>query len=61
LAGGGAKQIHETVLTTFRLSASGYGLTQLRCDLRNLKGHGHGEDLAQAIGELFPLWHSGTR
>jgi hypothetical protein len=35
-----AKQIHETVLTTFQLSAKTYGLNQLRYDLRKLKGHG---------------------
>jgi hypothetical protein len=34
-----AKQIHETVLTTFQLSAKTYGLNQLRYDLRKLKGH----------------------
>jgi hypothetical protein len=34
-----AKQIHETVLTTFQLSAKAYGLNQLRYDLRKLKGH----------------------
>lgn len=35
-----AKQIHQAVLTTFRLSAGTYGLNQLRYDLRKLKGHG---------------------
>jgi hypothetical protein len=35
-----AKQIHEAVLTTFRLSPKSYGLNQLRYDLRKLKGHG---------------------
>ena len=34
-----AKQIHEAVLTTFRLSPKQYGLNQLRYDLRKLKGH----------------------
>jgi len=34
-----AKQIHNAVLTTFQLSASAYGLNQLRYDLRKLKGH----------------------
>src|SRR5438552_2077494 len=34
-----AKQIHQTVLTTFGLSDSGYRLNQLRYDLRKLKGH----------------------
>ena len=35
-----AKQIHQAVLTSFRLSAKAYGLNQLRYDLRKLKGHG---------------------
>jgi hypothetical protein len=35
-----AKQIHATVLTSFQLPASAYGLNQLRYDLRKLKGHG---------------------
>jgi hypothetical protein len=35
-----AKQIHEAVLTTFRLPPKTYGLNQLRYDLRKLKGHG---------------------
>src|SRR6266853_487734 len=35
-----AKQIHEAVLTTFRLPEKTYGLNQLRYDLRKLKGHG---------------------
>src|SRR5499427_8359997 len=34
-----AKQIHQTVLTTFQLSDRTYGLNQLRYDLRKLKGH----------------------
>jgi hypothetical protein len=35
-----ANQIHEAVLTTFHLSDKGYGLNQLRYDLRKLRGHG---------------------
>lgn len=35
-----AKQIHQTVLTSFQLSPKSYGLNQLRYDLRKLKGHG---------------------
>ena len=35
-----AKQTHHTVLTTFHLSDSSYGLNQLRYDLRKLKAHG---------------------
>jgi hypothetical protein len=40
IGGGTAKQIHQAVLTSFRLSAKAYGLNQLRYDLRKLKGHG---------------------
>jgi hypothetical protein len=40
-AGGwSAKQIHQALLTTFRLSEKTYRLNQLRYDLRKLKGHG---------------------
>jgi hypothetical protein len=40
-AGGwSAKQIHQAILTTFRLSDNSYRLNQLRYDLRKLKGHG---------------------
>ncbi len=35
-----AKQIHQAILTSFRLSANTYCLNQLRYDLRKLKGHG---------------------
>jgi hypothetical protein len=35
-----AKEIHQSVLTTFGLSERSYGLNQLRYDLRKLKGHG---------------------
>jgi len=35
-----ARQIHQSILTTFDLSADTYGLNQLRYDLRKLKGHG---------------------
>ena len=35
-----AKQIHQSILTTFQLSPKLYGLNQLRYDLRKLKGHG---------------------
>jgi hypothetical protein len=40
VGGWSAKQIHQTVLTTFQLSPKTYGLNQLRYDLRKLKGHG---------------------
>jgi hypothetical protein len=39
VGGWSARQIHETILTTFQLSANTYGLNQLRYDLRKLKGH----------------------
>lgn len=35
-----AKEIHQSVRTTFGLSERSYGLNQLRYDLRKLKGHG---------------------
>ena len=35
-----AKEIHQSVLTTFGLFEPSYGLNQLRYDLRKLKGHG---------------------
>src|ERR1700739_4461583 len=40
VGGWSSKQIHQTVLTTFHLSAKAYGINQLRYDLRKLKGHG---------------------
>jgi len=39
LGGWTARQIHQAVLTSFHLSATAYGLNQLRYDLRKLKGH----------------------
>jgi hypothetical protein len=35
-----ARQIHDTLLTTFQLSVARYGLNQLRYDLRKMKAHG---------------------
>ena len=35
-----AKEIHQSVRTTFGLSEPSYGLNQLRYDLRKVKGHG---------------------
>jgi hypothetical protein len=40
VGGWATKQIHSAILTTFQLSAKTYGLSQLRYDLRKLKGHG---------------------
>src|SRR6266571_304824 len=40
LGGWRTAQIHETIRTTFALSANAYTLTQLRYDLRKMKGHG---------------------
>ena len=45
-----ARQIHQAVLTTFQLSASTYGLNQLRYDLRKLKGH----RLLERDGSRYP-------
>ena len=39
-SGWSAKQIHQTVISTFQLSDRRYGTNQLRYDLRKLKGHG---------------------
>jgi hypothetical protein len=40
VSGWTARQIHETILTTFGIGANRYGLNQLRYDLRKLKAHG---------------------
>ena len=40
VGGWSAKQIHQSILTSFRLSANAYQLNQLCYDLRKLKGHG---------------------
>ena len=40
LGGWRTAQIHETIRTAFDLSADAYTLTQLRYDLRKMKGHG---------------------
>jgi hypothetical protein len=40
LAGWQTAQIHEAIQAAFHLSAEAYTLTQLRYDLRKLKGHG---------------------
>ena len=40
LNGSPSADIHQTILTTFGLSASTYTLTQLRNDLRKMKAHG---------------------
>ena len=40
LRGWTAKQIPQAVLVAFNLPDKSYGLNQLRCDLRKLKGHG---------------------
>ena len=39
LSGWTAKQIHQTILTTFAIAEKSYSLNQLRYDLRKLKGH----------------------
>src|ERR1700685_3506208 len=49
IGGWTAKQIHQTVLTSFQLSPKTYGLNQLRYDLRKLKGHG----LLERDGTLY--------
>ena len=50
-----ANQIHKTILTTFRLSDTAYGLNQLRYDLRKLKGHGlQQRDASRYVYRLTP-------
>src|SRR5207344_3074530 len=44
-----AKDIHQSVLTTFGLTEKAYGLNQLRYDLRKLKGH----DLLERDGSRY--------
>jgi hypothetical protein len=39
-AGARAAEIHQALLTTYGLSASAYGLNQLRYDLRKMRAHG---------------------
>ena len=39
IGGWSTKQVHQAVLSTFRISDSKYRLNQLRYDLRKLKGH----------------------
>jgi hypothetical protein len=39
VSGWTAKQIHQTILTTFAIAEKSYSLNQLRYDLRKLKGH----------------------
>jgi len=40
LGGWRSRQIHETILSAYRLPPHSYTLTQLRYDLRKLKAHG---------------------
>ena len=49
LNGWRSADIHEAVLTTFRLSANAYTLTQLRYDLRKMRAHG----LLNRIGRSY--------
>jgi len=68
VSGWTARQIHEAILTSFRISADRYGLNQLRYDLRKLKAHGllarDGKRYAYRLTEkgikvalLFVLFH----
>jgi len=63
-----AGQLHEALLMSFGLSASRYGLNQLRYDLRKIKGHGLLErdgthyayrltDKGVRVALLFVLFH----
>ena len=40
VSGWTARQVHQAILTSFRIDADRYGLNQLRYDLRKLKTHG---------------------
>ena len=63
-----AKQIHQAILTTYRLAEDRYGLNQLRYDLRKMKAHGLLErdggryayrlsDKGTKVALLFMLFH----
>ncbi len=68
LAGWRTAQIHEAIRTAFSLSADAYTLTQLRYDLRQMKGHGLLEregrqycyrltEKGKRVAALFVLFH----
>lgn len=68
LAGWRTVNIHTAVLAAFGVMADAYSLTQLRYDLRKLKGHGLLERLGRSytyrltekgirVGALFILFH----
>jgi hypothetical protein len=63
-----ARDIHHAILTTFRISQDGYGLQQLRYDLRKMKAHALVErdsgryayrlsDKGTKVALLFVLFH----
>jgi hypothetical protein len=51
------RQIHQAVLSTFHVSEKAYGLSQLRYDLRKLKGHG----LLQRDGSRYAYRKPGSK
>ncbi|MCW5983324.1 MAG: hypothetical protein KIT09_34855 [Bryobacteraceae bacterium] len=68
LVGWRSAQIHESVLAAFALTAEQYTLTQLRYDLRKMKGHGLLErdgrrysyrltDKGKRVAAMFVLFH----
>jgi hypothetical protein len=59
LKGWRSADIHQAILTSFRLSADSYTLTQLRYDLRKMKAHG----LLERFGGhyLYRLTDKGTK
>ena len=59
LNGWRSADIHQAILTTFGLSASGYTLTQLRYDLRKMKAHGLLERIGRAY--CYRLTDKGTK
>jgi hypothetical protein len=68
VSGWSTRQIHEAILTSFRIGADRYGLNQLRYDLRKLKAHGllardgkryayRRTDKGTKVALLFVLFH----
>ncbi len=59
LTGWRSKHLHQAVLTTYGLTPRHYRLTQLRYDLRKMKGHG----LIERIGRSYSyrLSNKGTK
>lgn len=59
ITGWRSRQMHQAVLTTYRLNEQSYTLTQLRYDLRKLKAHGLVERLGRSYN--YRLTGKGVR